>query len=232
MKKYFILPIVIIITLYSSLIFAEERTDNPGYFVSPGFLSLNIANSYIPKSSDTSSDKEIRPLLVGMYNIIQSEYGNLGLSLGGIYTTPSRNISNPAYSYRITIDQYTGEVGLNYFTASKTINFWAGVGYNFSYIEGEMKGFRNTTNGSGSSYSKKYYNTIEGFHYYAGFEYVITKDGHWGLLLMVHGLYTNPSYYNKEGSITFSDHLTVPLSGRDKVTHSIQAYSLGIIYHF
>jgi hypothetical protein len=231
MKKNVILLIVTFMLLNSALIFAEERTDNPGYFETPGFISLSIANSYIPKSSDTSSDKDVRPVLIGMFNIIQSEYGNLGLSLGGFYTTPSRKIGNSDYHYRITTEQFTGEASLNYYTASKTINFWVGIGYNFSYIEAEMKDFNNSA-GSPSPYSKRYYNTVEGFHFYTGLEYVITKDGHWGLLVMVRGLYTKPSYYNKGGFVTFSDSTTSPLSGKDKVTHSIQSYSIGIVYHF
>ncbi|MDR2104463.1 MAG: hypothetical protein LBP51_01770 [Deferribacteraceae bacterium] len=234
MKKIFNLLITALLIFFSPLVFAKdggEVVDNPGYFVTPGFISLSGANSYIPKSSDTSSDKDFRPLVIGMFNVIQSEYGNLGLSLGGFYTTPSRGVGNSQYQYRIFTEQFTGEVTLNYFTASKTINFWAGIGYNFSYIEADMKNFK-TTSGFPSSYSKKYYNTVEGFHFYAGFEYVITKDGHWGLLLMVRGLYIDPSYFNKEGNVAFSDASNVALSGKDKVTHSVQSYSIGIIYHF
>jgi hypothetical protein len=231
MKKIIVLYLAAAFILSALPVSAEERTDNPGYFVTPGFISLSGARSSIPKSSDTSSDKDVRPVLIGMFNVIQSEYGNLGLSLGGFYTSPSAKFSDPAYNYRITADQYTGEVGLNYYTASKTINFWVGAGYNFSYIEGETKSFRNSA-GAPASYSQKYYSTVEGFHFYLGFEYVITRNGRWGLLVLVRGLYPKPSYYDKEGSVTFSDGTTELLSGRDKVTHSVQSYSLGLIYHF
>lgn len=211
-----LIPIILTVILIHTTAFAQN-TYNPGYFKSPGFLAVAGASAY--SKSDTAQDLDIAPQLLLMLNVVQSEYGNIGLSLGSFFTMPYNNQTRGSYDYELKTKHISGELGINYTTGSKSINFWVGIGYNLNYVFGDIKNVRN--GGAPTGYTKSVSDTTFGWHYYAGFEYMLTKDGRWGAFILFRGLDAERAKFNID-DLGFEAEQRV--GGK--------TYSAGIIYHF
>ncbi len=232
-----ILMILCIFFTFGSTIFAQniqapqnpQNTNNPGYFLTPGFIAFGGNQVY--NGSGVTRDKDIRPFFMGMINLAQSEYLNIGLSLSAFFTTPGKYYNNNSTLYRITAHQYTTELGLNFYTASKTINYLAGIGYNLSYVEGHMRNVKNAT-GASSSYSRYMYDTVPGWNYYIGFEYLLTKDAKWGLFVMFRGQESRNASFENNTRLQFNDGSSAHLNTASRMNINNKTYMLGLMYHF
>ncbi|GAB7140611.1 hypothetical protein RsTz2092_05610 [Deferribacterales bacterium RsTz2092] len=196
---------------------AEEKAYNPGYFVSRGFVSFGISGVH-PKSG-SYADSRFLPSAMGNINIIQSEYGNLGLTLGASYTRPAREYEQGNYKFRMIGDEYIADVGLAYSTGSKSINLWLGGGYVKSWLSSKMDEVY--LSGVGTGYTKRFRSTRDGHYLFGALEYVISKDGKWGLGLVVRSQETSVAHY-KDATLG------------TKVWQNVDAmtYQFSLYYHF
>ncbi|MDR2884462.1 MAG: hypothetical protein LBV09_05085 [Deferribacteraceae bacterium] len=229
MQKFFVLFFLLIAVAG----YAQDDdilSDNPGYFESPAFLA--IGGSMLYGNSDTHRDQDLRPFLMGMWNVVQSEYGNLGLSLGFMPITPYREHNIRDLGFKLSTQQYSGELGVNYVTGSKWINLFLGAGYNMSYVNTEMRNLRNTATGVGSNYTKNYSQFVYGWHYYLGLEYVLTKDGSWGLFFLFRGQETARPKYTLDKTVNFKDGSSITYNDDFDMDLNNKSYTLGVIYHF
>ncbi|MDR2868906.1 MAG: hypothetical protein LBV04_00475 [Deferribacteraceae bacterium] len=190
---------------------SQENYDNPGYFETPGFLALSA--SFSPRNrSAMNRDNTPAPYLWGVYNIVQSEYGNIGLLAGVQYTRPSRDYAD----FEMKSDFVTGDLGLGYFTAAKTMNFFIGAGYSTSWLK--LRQYANT--GGKISYTEHPY----GFFYFVGFEYGLTKDGKWGIFIILNGREMKNTEFEYDDGKGFA--------GESFINVSNQVVSVGIAHHF
>ena len=207
--------------LAAAAVFAEdEKYDNPGYFETPGWLA--IMGSSVDARSAMRRDGDIRPYLTGTYNILQSEYGNLGLTAGLMYWEPSKRVRRGDNSFTLNARQYTGDIGLSYSTGSKTINYMIGLGYSYSYMDIELESVK--YNGMKGAYSDSLTASTGGIYYFIGAEYMITKNGKWGLFAMYHGREVRTRKFDyDDGGL---------LRGSTGFNTSNQTFSFGLSYHF
>ncbi|MDR0453359.1 MAG: hypothetical protein LBH05_00955 [Deferribacteraceae bacterium] len=217
MRKIFLFAAALI--FFSVNAFAQN-TDNPGYFDSPGFLAFGGGMSY--PFGNTHRDPDVRPFITGMWNVIRSEYGHIGLSVTGFYTIPYRNYNNDQFSYRILTQQYVGDLSLNYVTGSKTINFWLGAGVNLNYAESRTQNMKNNINHM--NFDKNFYQTVYGYQYHVGLEYILTQSGVWGLYVLIRGQHTSRAKFDIEFPDGTLNTNTMDLSNK--------SYIFGMTYHF
>ena len=229
MKK--VILSVVALFFFSFSAFAQN-SDNPGYFDSPGFVAVGGGTLY--PYGNTHGDSEIRPFVTGMWNVIRSEYGFIGLSVSAIITTPYRNYNNGAIKYKVSTQQYIGDFSLNYVTGSKTVNFWIGMGYNLNYAVSQARNME--TAGAfivrKSNFEKTFYQTVYGYQYQIGLEYILTKNGGWGLYFLIRGQYTSRAQFDIDERVTFSDGTNRYISERRTMDLSNRSYTFGMTYHF
>ncbi len=227
MRKYFLFTAVLILLSVNAF---AQKTDNPGYFDSPGFIAAGAGMLY--PYGGTHRDPELRPFVTGMWNVIRSEYGFLGLSVTGIFTTPYRNFDNGQVRYKISTQQYIGDISLNYVTGSKSFNFWVGFGFNLNYAVSQMRNIENDATDVRSDYEKNFYQTVYGYQYQIGLEYLLTRDGSWGLYVLVRGQYTNRAHFDIDKTVEFPDGSTEYVNEHNTMDLSNRSYTFGLTYHF
>ena len=227
MRSFFLF--IAALSIFFSVNAFAQNTDNPGYFDSPGFLAVGAGMLY--PYGGTHWDPDIRPFITGMWSALRSEYGHLGLSVSGMFTTPYRNYDNGQVEYRISTQQYIGDISLNYVTGSKTLNFWFGMGYNLNYSVSCMRNVKNAA-GSRSGYERMFHQTVYGYQYQIAIEYILTKDGSWGLYVLFRGQFTNRAKFDTDKHVEFSDGSAVYVNERRTMDLSNRSYTFGLTYHF
>ena len=227
---------IVLLVALSTQAFGQnmQNTENPGYYRSPGFLAASAGTIYYQGS--TSSPGEIRPFVFGMFNLFQSEYGNIALSAGALFSSPAMKtnyatLAGQDISARIKGTHYTAEIGINYITGSDTINFWIGGGYNYSFLESKLKNVKNES-GSPSSYSQNYSQNVTGMHYYLGLEYILTKNGKWGMFFLFRVQETDRAQHKLDSNISFADGTTATVNTQKGMCLSNKSYMFGLTYHF
>jgi hypothetical protein len=230
MKK---LAFVIMILAAATCAFGQteintQNTDNPGYFRSPGFVAISAG--YVYHGGNTTNEKAIRPHVLGMINLLQSEYGNLALSLGAMYSTPESEYDTGSVRYDISAKQYSGEIGLNYLTGSNSVNFWLGGGYSYNYVTADAKSFRNASDVS-ANYNKSFTDTTGGFFLHVGIEYILTKDGNLGMFFQYRYTDADRAQFDIDTNLDFGGSPQA-LKNQSSLTTSNQLFFFGVTYHF
>ena len=227
MQKILLISFFIVIAV---VCYSDDKVlhDNPGFLKSPGFIGIGGTTIY--GSSGTRRDSEIRPFFIGMLNLIQSEYGNIGLSYGFIPITPHKYYNTEDVSFKMSAQQYSNEFGLNYLTGSKSFNFFLGAGYSANYLTTQLRNFSN--NGVDSSFQKSYSQWVYGWQYYFGFEYVLTRDGKWGLFFLFRGAEPDRARFQIDEIITFKDGTSIHYTDDLSMNLYNKSYTLGVIYRF
>jgi hypothetical protein len=96
----------------------------------------------------------------------------------------------------------------------------------------QLRNFNNGVAGGDSNYRKNYNQWVYGWQYYFGIEYVLTRDGKWGLFFLFRGSDTDRARYHIDETINFKDGTSVHFTEDLNMNLSNRSYTLGVTYRF
>ena len=218
--------LIFLILLLSVPAFAEndkyadpKLKNNPGYMKSYGMVGLF---GFLPNfHSKSFRDGDIGGGAFAYYNLFNDFWGNVAIGLSSNYTSTRAARSNYIANYRITPVTFN----IAYMTSSDILNFWAGAGVSYTFLNTEI---RSVTSVDGVSYSdlhKKNSTVFLAGDVFVGGEYIFHEEYKLGVFFEFRYTFT-------EGVKLKVDYGDMNAKINDTMTLQRFRYAIGFSYHF
>lgn len=218
MKKAILFTLVISMAALSDIYAQDYKLNNYGYAKRNGMVGLyGLLPDYI--------DSKFTDMAPGggafiYYNILNDFWGNLAIGFNAEYVAGSYSKKNYFSGYA---NMAPISFNVAYMTASDFLNAWIGAGISYNFVSFDLNS--GIINGNFFGKQGTLHDQVLGGDFFAGAEYIFTKNGRWGVFFEFRYTIAEKAQINADIS-----------GGLGKISESLDTqrfrYTVGFTYHY